>query len=226
MNRQEWLKLPGNRATHEYKYVQQLLKQWKKANGITERCDVHHRDDTEECIKYNEEHYELFGLNEDGTFEEGKYVIFMTIADHTHHHKTGKTYSLETRAKQSAARMGHVVSDETRAKQSAAMTGENNPAKRPEVRTKHSAAIMGDNNPMKRPEVREKIMGNNSPTKRPEVREKLSKNNCSRGMSILYNVYKENGGQLKWQVFKHALKTGDITFTMQPISVFINGGVK
>lgn len=186
------------------KQITKILNQWKADNNLVGDYIVHHRDDTEECREYNKSHYERFGLNEDGTFEEGKYVIFMTTADHTRYHKTGKTYSLETRAKQSAARMGHAVSDETRAKQSIAMMGENNPAKRPEVR--------------------EKMMGDNSPTKRPEVREKLSKNNCSRGMSILYNVYKENGGQLKWQNFKHTLKMGEITFEMQPISVFINGG--
>ena len=43
---------------------------------------VHHRDDTEETRKYNDEHYELWGFNEDGTFEYGKYVLFVTQSEH------------------------------------------------------------------------------------------------------------------------------------------------
>lgn len=45
-----------------------------------------------------------------------------------------------------------------------------------------------------------------------------------KGLSFIYNVYKEHGGQLKWGAFRKVLKTGDITFEMQHLSVFINGG--
>jgi hypothetical protein len=65
-------------------------------NNYTCRCVVHHRDDTEECRKYNEEHYERWGFNEDGTFEYGKYVIFMINTEHSAHHHTGAIRSEET----------------------------------------------------------------------------------------------------------------------------------
>lgn len=67
--------------------------------------DIHHLRDTEEQRRYNDEHYELWGHNLDGTFEYGKYVVFWT---HEHHIKY------------------HALSDETRAKISAANKGENN----------------------------------------------------------------------------------------------------
>lgn len=94
-----------------YKYVQKLLKDWKIKNNYTCKCVVHHRDDTEECRNYNKEHYERWGFNEDGTFEYGKYVIFMTHADHSSHHNSGDKNSMkrpEVRAKMSATKKGHV----------------------------------------------------------------------------------------------------------------------
>lgn len=47
---------------------------------------VHHLCDTEEQRKYNDEHYELWGFNEDGIFEYGKYVIFITREEHLRIH--------------------------------------------------------------------------------------------------------------------------------------------
>ena len=55
----------------------------------------HHLRDTEEQRKYNDEHYEYWGFNQDGTFEYGKYVIFITIEEHAKIHK----HSEETRQK-------------------------------------------------------------------------------------------------------------------------------
>ena len=43
-----------------YKHVCVLLRQWKSDNNYDCKCVVHHRDDTEECRKYNQEHYELW----------------------------------------------------------------------------------------------------------------------------------------------------------------------
>ena len=42
-----------------------------------------------------------------------------------------------------------------------------------------------------------------------------------KGFSIMLGVYKNNDGTKSYNEFKHAVKTGDITFEMQPISVFI-----
>lgn len=76
----------------------------EKRNCIVGKCDVHHRDDNDEVITYNNTHYERWGFNEDGTFEYGKYVLFMTHSEHTAYHN--KHISAETHAKLSAAKRG------------------------------------------------------------------------------------------------------------------------
>lgn len=63
---------------------------------------IHHLRDTEEQRKYNDEHYELWGHNLDGTFEYGKYVIFVTETWHYDYHH----HSEETRSKISIANRG------------------------------------------------------------------------------------------------------------------------
>ena len=88
MNRSEWSHC-GRYTNEQRKSIKKMLAEWKAANNIKCRCVVHHRDDTEETRKYNEEHYELWGFNLDGTFEYGKYVVFMTSAEHNTYHKTG-----------------------------------------------------------------------------------------------------------------------------------------
>ena len=122
MNKAEWLQC-GRPSTKQRTLISKMLRDWKVANNIDCRCVVHHRDDTEETQKYNEAHYELWGFNEDGTFEYGKYVVFMTRAEHIRYHRTGKKYSEETREKMSVAQTGKKLSEETRAKMSAAKKG-------------------------------------------------------------------------------------------------------
>ena len=158
-----------------------MLKDWKAKNNVIERCDVHHRDDTEECIKYNSAHYELWGFNEDGTFEYGKYVVFMTHAEHSKYHHIGSTHASETKIKMSVAHKGDKNpmygkhhSNEFREKMHARFLGENNA-----FYGKHHSAV-----------------------------------------KFLYETYKNNGGSKKWNEFQKALKNGDITFEMQPITVF------
>lgn len=107
MNKEEFRK-HGNPKGAEYYKVHELLNQWKRNNNIPDniQCVVHHRDDTEECRKYNTEHYEIYGCNPDGTFEYGKYVVFMTNAEHNTYHHKGKTLSNEQKAKLSEANSG------------------------------------------------------------------------------------------------------------------------
>ena len=144
MNRKEWSKKHNRLLAVEYIKIHKILNDWMLQNGITERCDVHHRDDTEETRKYNEEHYERWGFNEDGTFEYGKYVIFMTKAEHTHYHKIGKKFSDEHRANLSNNHSHYWKdkqrSEETRAKISTTKKGKNCSN---EHRTKISEAYKG-----------------------------------------------------------------------------------
>lgn len=109
MNKEEYYNTSGVHKTYEYKYVQSLLHKWKIENNYTCRYVVHHRDDTEETRKYNAEHYERWGFSEDGTFEYGKYVIFMTHSDHSSHHNSGDKCASkrpEVRARISATKKG------------------------------------------------------------------------------------------------------------------------
>ena len=185
------------------KQITEILNQWKADNNLVGGdYIVHHRDDTEECRAYNKAHYKRWGFNEDGTFEYGKYVVFMTRAAHNTYHKAGeknpmygrtgenhpmygKKHTEEAKAKISAAGKGRQFSDETRAKISAATKGRKLSN---EWCTKISIAGKG-------------------------------KHNLAH-VKFLYTVYKNNGGEKKWNDFQKALKTGDITFSDYKITVF------
>lgn len=208
MNRQEYL---NSKHIHNsyYNQVQKLLKEWKLENNIAGRCDVHHRDDTEECTKYNNEHYELWGFNEDGTFELGKYVLFMTAAEHARYHHIGNKNHM----------YGKHISEETKVKMSAAHKGENNhfygKHHTDEARAKMSAANLGRTHSE---ETKAKISAIWKGKKRSEENKtKLHKN--MNAIKFLYNIYKNNGGIKKWNEFQKALKTGDITFSDYEITV-------
>lgn len=81
-----------------YNATKTYLRSNKFCNELNidiDATDIHHLRDTEEQRKYNDEHYELWGHNLDGTFEYGKYVVFWTHE----HHVTYHTLSEETRLK-------------------------------------------------------------------------------------------------------------------------------
>lgn len=218
MNKHEYWKLTNKQSTFEYRRIHELLEQWKITNNISEEsCVVHHRDDTEECRKYNEEHYERWGFNEDGTFEYGKYVVFMTKAEHNTHHIKGRILSDATKEKLSVINMGenHPMygkkhSDITRGKMSNAHKGEKNPFYGKHLSDEHRAKLSASRKDKKHTDcAKEKI--------RAAQQARLV------GLKLLYNTYKNNGGDKKWNDFQKALKSGDITFEMQSISVFTNG---
>lgn len=130
-NKEYWSK---SKSSNVYcKSVHELLDKWKHDNNITSRCCVHHRDDTEETRKYNEAHYELWGFNEDGTFEYGKYVVFMTSVDHAKHHNQrcmnpmyNHEYTEETRQKMSESGKKKIFSTTHREHLSEACKGDLN----------------------------------------------------------------------------------------------------
>ena len=223
MNRQEWLD-SGKPITDGYEISHQYLAQWKIKNNIPDNviCDVHHRNDTPECKAYNEAYYERWGLDETGEFIEGKYVQFLTRAQHQSYHAnnrsdatiakmrenhvgfSGKHHSAESCAKisENNARYWNgkkrgPYSVDYRAKMSEVMTGKN----------------IGENNPFFGKHHSDEMIKN--------MRESCKK--VANAAKYLYDVYRENGGKLKWNEFRHALKTGDITFETRPVSVFING---
>ena len=210
-----------------YRRIQKLLIDWKITNNIPAdvRYAVHHRDDTEETRKYNTEHYERWGFNEDDTFEYGKYVLFMTVAEHSYYHNIGKSLSAETREKISASSKGKILSDECKAKISASSKGK---ILSDECKAKLSAAHKGK---ILSDEHRAKLRENNArywqgKHRAPFSDECKAKMSAARkrnliGLRLLYSVYKNNDGAKKWNDFQKAIYNGDITFEERPISVFL-----
>lgn len=215
MNRKEWLKT-SHKTNQYHKIVKSYLIKWKSDNNLTGIYDIHHRDDTEECRKYNEEHYELWGCNADSTFEYGKYVIFIEHGEHARHHGIGRGHSDETRHKISLAKQGSNhpnygkhLSESTRKKIGGAQIGEKNHnyGKHPsdETRKKLSESHKGK---QFSDEHRRKLSENNV-SRRPEVRAKKSEQ--MQFMKRLYNIYQDGGGLLKWNDFRKAYAQGLIT---------------
>lgn len=189
--------------------------------------DIHHLRDTEEQRNYNDEHYELWGHNLDGTFEYGKYVVFWNHRHHVKYHST----SNETRSKISEAnKRAWQESPDRRVEYSARFSGEGNPFygkhHSKEAREKY---FIGENNPMygkHHTEETKRIISeaNKGKIVSQETRDKLSnavsgeKNgmfgkhsdpHCADKVTELqklasaaYKEHKSNGGTTKWQDFR------------------------
>lgn len=219
MNKTEYEASKANRSTYEYRYVHDLCDKWKSDNNLTCKCVVHHRDDTDETRDYNSNHYELWGFNEDGSFEYGKYVVFMTQSEHSAHHSRGIPKSEKHKQSLSRTRIenktaagenngmygkGYLLvgekngmygkhhSDETRDKISKALQGKSNPL------------ITGDKNGMCH------ITPEANARRKDKISDAIHKQMTA--LKFMYHHYKINGGQLSWNSFRRAIKTGDITF--------------
>ena len=88
MNRKEWLEACKNHEPGIYKWYNECLKIRKtlKYNQDPNATHKHHLFNTPEQIEYNNSHYEMWGFNEDGSFEYGKYIIFVTPEEHSKLH--------------------------------------------------------------------------------------------------------------------------------------------
>lgn len=205
-----------------YKQVQKLLKEWKQLNSITSSCVVHHRDDNEDVIAYNEEHYERWGFDENGDFVEGKYVIFMTRSEHQRHHLTGKPSPMRGKTHTDKAKA------DMRAHSAHYWKGKKfSPAHIQNLCDSHQD-FAGDKNPFYGKKHTEDTRMKMSSAKKGKTLsdETKAKIGASRkvqfeGIKFLYNTYKNNGGAKQWNEFQKALKNGEITFEPQPISVFV-----
>ena len=85
MNRKEWLECSSESKWHWYHKCEKIRMslEYNKDPNATHK---HHLFDTPEQIEYNNTHYEMWGFNLDGTFEYGKYVIFVTPEEHSQIH--------------------------------------------------------------------------------------------------------------------------------------------
>ena len=95
MDQSEWKKSGRFHGKHEWYNKTRILQRSLQFNTDDAAIVIHHLRDTEEQRKYNDEHYEYWGHNLDGTFEYGKYVIFVTKEEHANIHKRSE----ETRQK-------------------------------------------------------------------------------------------------------------------------------
>lgn len=102
MNQKEWKTSGRFKGKFEWYNKTRKIQKSLQYNSDEKANRIHHLRDTEEQRKYNDEHYELWGHNLDGTFEYGKYVIFVTEEWHNNHH----SQSEETRKKMSDSRKG------------------------------------------------------------------------------------------------------------------------
>ena len=129
MNQKEWKKSGKFPGKYEWYNKTRKLQRSLQFNTDKDAKVIHHLRDTEEQRKYNDEHYELWGFNQDGTFEYGKYVIFLTKEEHTEIHKCSE----ETRKKigdanrgENNGNFGKHLSDEAKNIISAANKGDKN----------------------------------------------------------------------------------------------------
>ena len=235
MNKKEYYS--ANHRNKYHKYVHKVLREWAHANNITVPVLVHHRDDTDECRKYNDEHYELWGCEEDGTFEYGKYVVFMTTADHAAYHHTGKTRSDTTRKKMcdnhadfkgsNNPNYGKHRTEETKDKIRKANTGHKHSAEvRQKISENRKGKCVGEDNHNFGKELSDdvkhkisfsrkgKLKGSDNPfygKVHDEYTLAVIRDKCTariRYVREMYNKYKESGGQLKWNDFRKAFSSG------------------
>lgn len=99
MNQKEWKASGKCKCKYEWYNKTRKLQRSLCYESDPNASIIHHLRDTEEQRKYNDEHYELWGHNLDGSFEYGKYVIFVTKEWHDNYH----AQSEETKARNSAA---------------------------------------------------------------------------------------------------------------------------
>lgn len=219
MNQKEWKYLCHyNKRLVDFTYYNNTRKIQKslQCNNDQRANRIHHLRDTEEQRKYNDEHYELWGHNLDGTFEYGKYVIFVTEEWHNNYHKD----SVETRNRKSSAQfllwqdpvirekriagiIGHETSQETRDKISAANSGRQfTEEHRKKLCIARRKRVISEDTKSKTSESMKIVMS--SEEHRRQISETVKKQKQEK--KLLYDEYKASGGILMWNDFQSFLK--------------------
>lgn len=221
MNKKEWYSGAVNKTFKWKHLVQQKIKEWQISNNIAEKCDIHHRDDTEECRKYNEEHYELWGFNEDGTFEYGKYVVFMTHAEHSYYHHHGEKHHMYGRKGLDNPLFGHNCTEETKRKIS-----ESNAGRKRTDEMKYKMSLAAKNQYLSSDEFRERLHNAfKGKHHTDEAKAKMSRSikEHFRIMSDAYKKYKLSGGTLMWNDFRKQYKNTPISQIYDLVEIINEG---
>lgn len=143
MNQKEWKYLcNNNKELLDFTYYNKTRKIQKSLqyNNDPKANRIHHLRDTEEQRLYNDTYYERWRFNEDGTFEYGKYVIFVTEEWHNNYHKDSE----ETKQKKRVASKKKWEDPDYRESQTLAINKSWNNKDR---REKASLAFTGKGNP-------------------------------------------------------------------------------
>ena len=138
MNRKEWCTRYSeswSSVDHTWDYRSRQIQLSLKYNSNPNATVRHHLMNTSEQIEYNSTHYEMWGFNEDGTFEYGKYIIFVTPEEHSKIHAVnlsgennpmyGRRHTVKSKLKMRDAKIKWWTPDK-KAKWSLNHSGENN----------------------------------------------------------------------------------------------------
>lgn len=189
MNQREW-KTSG-KFSGKYVWYNKTRKIQKSLQyNSDEKADrIHHLRDTEEQRNYNDTYYELWGHNLDGSFEYGKYVIFVTEEWHNSYH----SQSDETIAKRANSNRGKKRSNETKARMSRSISKS---LANDDIRKR-----MSDSAKASWTEERcEKARANNTGEKNPMYGKSLNKEACDSKSSSMKALWSDN--EYKQQVSK------------------------
>lgn len=131
-----WKAVRSGANVREYDLRSREIQRSLKYNPDPTATVRHHLMDTPEQIEYNNANYELWGHNLDGTFEYGKYMIFVTPEEHHKIHAVSDV----TRQRISEANTGKKHSEKTKQLMSELHSGSNNPM--------YGVRLTGENNGM------------------------------------------------------------------------------
>lgn len=96
MDHSQWEKSEYYKGKYHYYNNTRKIQRSLKYNQDPTATVIHHLRDTEEQRQYNDAYYELCCHNLDGTFEYGKYVVFLTRLQHKEIHAKSEETKLKT----------------------------------------------------------------------------------------------------------------------------------
>jgi hypothetical protein len=214
--------------------IQRSLQYNNDSNAVV----IHHLRDTEEQRNYNDTYYEYWGFNQDGTFEYGKYVIFVTEEWHFdyHHHSEETRQKIGSASKRNWAdneyhsmmvqKLTASWTEERKQYHSDNFSGKNAPWFGKSLSEQHrkniSESLKGEKNPMYgKPgtnlgkifseDHRRKISESNKgrrASKETRQRQSIKAKEHRSKRAALYKLYKNYGGSIKWNSFQYELSQG------------------
>lgn len=228
MNRKEWLECDNNEVKWFWRNKCEEIRKTLKYNPNPNATHKHHLFNTPEQIEYNNTHYEMWGFNEDGTFEYGKYIIFVTPEEHGQIHgvseitkqrirdslpdrrgENNPMYGKHTSDLQKQhvreAWLGKHHTDETKDKISETKKSNPHPYRGKHLSEEHRKKISETEKGKQLTDEQKKKIGdaNRGKVRSEEYKNKMrdtKKKQCQM-YSIAYKEYKSNGGELNWYQF-------------------------